>query len=119
MPPLIEIEQRARAARLRCYPPAARPEPAHCIMLDLAAAELRGERMKTSALGVAAGIPAATMLRHLQALLAAGLCERWASRSNARIAWVKLTEQGRACVRAYCREIGGAGAGAGLELVEV
>ena len=95
---------RARRRRERYFPGALFAEPAWDILLDLFISKARGQRVSTSGVTIAAGIPMATGLRRLSMLEKHGLLRRYTAPDDARLTLLELTPQGYRMMQAWVSE---------------
>ena len=74
-------------------------EPAWDILLDLFIAEMRGRRLSTSSLCIAAAVPSPTALRWIRILEKCGLVHSESCSTDPRITWQSLTPKGSSAMR--------------------
>ena len=79
-------------------------EPAWDMLLDLFIAKVRGARVSTTSLCLAASVPQATGLRWVGELVKAGLARRYRAPDDARLKLVEITPQGYRLMRRYLAE---------------
>lgn len=91
---------RARRLRNKFLPAELFGEPAWDMLLDLFAARLQKRRISITSACIAAAVPTTTALRWIGLLEEHGLAEREASRADARVRWVHLTDAGEAAMTA-------------------
>ena len=101
---LAEEAYRDRRRRARHLPTRLLGEPAWDMLLDLYAADGRGQAVSVSNACLAADAPASTALRWLHHLADERLVERLADKTDARRHYVRLTDAGRERMRAYFAE---------------
>ena len=93
---------RTRQQRARYFDPALFGEPAWDMLLDLFIARVRGARVSTTSLCLAAKVPQATGLRWVGELVKAGYARRYRAPDDARLKLVEITPEGfrlmRRCV---------------------
>ncbi|MBN8819336.1 MAG: MarR family transcriptional regulator [Sphingomonas sp.] len=96
-PPSFTIQRYIRLRRLReeLLPRAEFRDPAWDILLDLRIAEMRGSAVSISSACIAAAVPASTALRHISALVKAGLVAREEDHRDGRRAFLRLTDEAR------------------------
>jgi hypothetical protein len=82
---------RARRRRKRFFPPELFGEPAWDLLLDLFIARLRNKRVSVTSACYAADVPSTTALRWLGILADRNLIERFDSKTDQRVTWVRLT----------------------------
>ena len=87
-------EMKFRARRNALFPQGYFTDPAWDILLDLYAAHCAGRAISTTGLGLAAGVPQTTMLRHLNELVRDGLAIRVNDPRDRRRVFVELTDAG-------------------------
>jgi DNA-binding MarR family transcriptional regulator len=95
-----------RRARARFFPDRLFADPAWDMLLHLYATELFGARTTVSNTLEAASVPHATALRHLQALIREGLCDRRPDLTDGRRHFVNLTAGGRKAMDSYFAAVG-------------
>lgn len=105
--PIVGTLRKERGLRAANLPKAAVPDAAWHMLLNLADAKSRGEVVKTTALGLNAGVPTTTMLRHLRNLVASGLCERIVDQEDDRIMWCTLSPYGAQAIERHFEHLGG------------
>jgi hypothetical protein len=93
-----------RRRRSRHFPPHLFAEPAWDILLDLFVNGVRNRTISITSACIAGGIPATTGLRWLGLLEKEGLLVRETSGDDARVTWVRLSDQGMNAVRGYLAE---------------
>lgn len=93
-----------RRCRSRHFPPHLFAEPAWDILLDLFVNGVRNRAISITSACIAGGIPATTGLRWLGLLEKEGLLVRETSGDDARVTWVRLSDQGMNAVRGYIAE---------------
>jgi len=86
----------ARRVRDRIFGRELFPNPAWNILLELLIAAEEGRNVTIKSACVAAGVPQSTALRHIAHLIEVRLTARAQHPSDARSAYLKLTERGRA-----------------------
>jgi hypothetical protein len=96
-----------RRRRSRFFPSHLFAEPAWDILLDLFVNGVRNRAISITSACIAGGIPATTGLRWLGLLEKEGLLVRETSGEDARVTWVRLSEQGMNAVRGYIAETTG------------
>lgn len=96
-----------RRRRARYFPSHLFAEPAWDILLDLFVNGVRNRAISITSACIAGGIPATTGLRWLGLLEKEGLLVRETSGDDARVTWVRLSEQGMSAVRGYLAETAG------------
>lgn len=101
---LAEQLYQERRRRSRHFPPHLFAEPAWDILLDLFVNGVRKRAISITSACIAGGIPATTGLRWLGLLEKEGLLVRETSGDDARVTWVRLSEQGMDAVRGYIAE---------------
>jgi DNA-binding transcriptional ArsR family regulator len=79
-------------------------DPVWDIMLDLFAAQVRGEQVATSSLVIAASVPQSTALRHIRRLVKEGVIIAWADPNDGRRTFVRLSDDRHARVGALMRQ---------------
>jgi hypothetical protein len=93
---------RTRQQRARYFDAALFGEPAWDMLLDLFIARVRGARVSTTSLCLAAKVPQATGLRWVGELVKAGLARRYRAPDDARLKLVEISNEGfrlmRRCV---------------------
>lgn len=82
---------RARRRRKHFFPPELFGEPAWDLLLDLFIARLRNKRVSVTSACYAADVPSTTALRWLGILADRNLIERFDSKTDQRVTWVRLT----------------------------
>lgn len=82
---------RARRRRKRFFPPELFGEPAWDLLLDLFIARLHNKRVSVTSACYAADVPSTTALRWLGILADRNLIERFDSKTDQRVTWVRLT----------------------------
>ena len=92
---------RSRRARDRFFRPEIFGEPAWDMLLDLAAAGVEGRDVAVSSLCIAAAVPTTTALRWIKGLCDAGLFERRDDPSDARRAFISLSDEAMRAMAAY------------------
>ena len=95
---------RARQRRLKHFDAELFGEPAWDMLLDLFVHFVRGERVSTTSLGLAARVPHATAHRWIDILIAKGLVERLPATDDRRLSIIELTPVGFRQVRDYVVE---------------
>ena len=95
----------ARRARSRYLPEELFAEPAWDMLLDLLRCELRGRRLSTSDLCLAAGVPGTTALRWISAMVQKGVLIREPDRHDGRRVFIKLAPDASAALRRYFAEV--------------
>ena len=93
-----------RRRRSRHFPPHLFAEPAWDILLDLFVNGVRNRAISITSACIAGGIPATTGLRWLGLLEKEGLLVRETSGDDARVTWVRLSDQGMKAMRCYIGE---------------
>jgi hypothetical protein len=96
-----------RRRRSRYFPPHLFAEPAWDILLDLFVNGVRNRAISITSACIAGGIPATTGLRWLGLLEKEGLLVRETSGEDARVTWVRLSDQGMNAMRGYIAEASG------------
>lgn len=96
-----------RRRRSRHFPPHLFAEPAWDILLDLFVNGVRNRAISITSACIAGGIPATTGLRWLGLLEKEGLLARETSGDDARVTWVRLSDQGMNAMRGYLAEAPG------------
>jgi DNA-binding MarR family transcriptional regulator len=99
----VSCEQRNRKRRTALIAPGGGlfADPAWDILLELYVAELRGQKLNASVLGIEAGIPQSTALRWLALLEKMGLARRSQDVFDKRRQWVALTRRATAGLEHY------------------
>jgi len=92
---------RSRQRRAGYFDPALFGEPAWDMLLDLFIARVRGARVSTTSLCLAANVPQATGLRWVGQLVKAGLARRFRALDDARLKLVEITPEGYRLMRRY------------------
>ncbi len=82
---------RSRRRRKRFFPPELFGEPAWDLLLDLFIARLHNKRVSITSACYAADVPATTALRWLGILADRNLIERFDSKTDHRVTWVRLS----------------------------
>jgi len=82
-------------------------EPAWDMLLDLLRCELRGRRLSTSDLCLAAGVPGTAALRRISTMVQQGLVVRGPDRHDGRRVFVTLASAAGAAPRRYFAEVMG------------
>jgi DNA-binding MarR family transcriptional regulator len=95
----------ARRARARYLPQDLFAEPAWDMLLDLLRCELRGRRLSTSDLCMAASVPGTTALRWIAAMVQRGLLIREPDRNDGRRVFITLAPDASAALRRYFAEV--------------
>lgn len=95
----------ARRARARFFPEDMFSEPVWDMLLDLFRCELRGGRLSTSDLCLAAGVPTTTALRWISAMAEKGLVTREPDRHDARRVFIALAPETRSALERYFAEV--------------
>jgi hypothetical protein len=90
---------RTRQQRRKYFDPALFAEPAWDMLLDLFINRVRGARVSTTSLCLAAGAPQATGVRWIGLLVAQGLIRRYRAPDDARLMLVDITPQGYQLMR--------------------
>jgi DNA-binding MarR family transcriptional regulator len=101
----VDRIRHARRARARSLPEQLFAEPAWDMLLDLLRCELRGRRLSTSDLCLAAGVPGTTALRWIGALVRKGLLIREPDRRDGRRVFILLAPDASAALRRYFAEV--------------
>jgi len=109
VPPLPAVELLAEALRMsasrrvrdRLFGRDLFPNPAWNILLELFVAAEEGRNVTIKSACVAAGVPQSTALRHIAHLIDVRLAARAVHPSDARSAYLKLTDGGRAKMVAF------------------
>jgi hypothetical protein len=96
-----------RRRRSRHFPPHLFAEPAWDILLDLFVNGVRNRAISITSACIAGGIPATTGLRWLGLLEKEGLLVRETSGDDARVTWVRLSDQGMNAMRGYIADAPG------------
>lgn len=96
-----------RRRRSRHFPAQFFAEPAWDILLDLFVNGVRNRAISITSACIAGGIPATTGLRWLGLLEKEGLLVRETSGDDARVTWVRLSDQGMNAMRGYIAEAPG------------
>jgi hypothetical protein len=96
-----------RRRRSRHFPPQLFAEPAWDILLDLFVNGVRNRAISITSACIAGGIPATTGLRWLGLLEKEGLLVRETSGDDARVTWVRLSDQGMNAMRGYIADAPG------------
>lgn len=99
-----------RRRRNRYFPEHLFAEPAWDILLDLFVNGVRNRPISITSACIAGGIPATTGLRWLGVLEREGLLVREVSADDARVTWVRLSDEGMNAMRSYIGEFCGAAA---------
>ena len=94
----------ARRRRARYFDPAIFADPAWDMLLDLFIARVRGKRVRTISLCVAAGVPGTTALRWIAMLEERSLIERHLDAEDRRVRLIALTSHGYKLMRRYLLE---------------
>ena len=81
-------------------------EPAWDILLDVAAAEGRGERLQITSVCIGACVPETTALRWIGVLEKRGLLRREHDLADQRRSFVRLTQDGARRLRSYFADEG-------------
>jgi predicted transcriptional regulator len=92
---------RSRQFRSRYFDSTLLGEPAWDMMLDAFIQKIRGRRVSTTSLCIAANVPQATGLRWLSALEKADLLYRTSAPDDARLRLVEITAQGHKLMRRF------------------
>jgi DNA-binding MarR family transcriptional regulator len=95
----------ARRARARYLPEDLFAEPAWDMLLDLLRCELRGRRLSTSDLCLAAGVPGTTALRWISTMVQRGLIIREPDERDGRRIFITLAPEASASLRRYFAEV--------------
>lgn len=90
---------RTRQQRARYFDPALFGEPAWDMLLDLFIARVRGARVSTTGVCLAAKVPQATGLRWVGQLVKAGLARRFRAPDDARLKLVEISDEGYCLMR--------------------
>jgi DNA-binding response OmpR family regulator len=90
-----------RKVRNKHFPSELFSDPCWEILLDLYDAQLSGDEVTVTSLGVASGVPATTALRRMETLQAHGLIERQADSTDKRRIIVRLTEPGLQAIEQF------------------
>ena len=101
---IAERMYQERRRRSRHFPSHLFAEPAWDILLDLFVNGVRNRAISITSACIAGGIPATTGLRWLGLLEKEGLLVREISGDDARVTWVRLSDQGLNAVRGYIAE---------------
>lgn len=97
-----------RRRRARHFPQHLFAEPAWDILLDLFVNGVRNRAISITSACIAGGIPATTGLRWLGLLEKEGLLVRENNGGDARVTWVRLSDNGMNAMRGYLAEGSGA-----------
>lgn len=98
---VVEYILSARRQRNAVFGDTLFSDPAWDILLTLYLAHLRGERLATSALCFASGVPMSTALRHFEQLAAKGWIERIPDARHGRRVFIDLTDRGAITMRQW------------------
>lgn len=101
---LAEQLYQERRRRSRHFPAHLFAEPAWDILLDLFVNGVRKRAISITSACIAGGIPPTTGLRWLGLLEKEGLLVRETSGADARVTWVRLSDEGMKAVRGYIAE---------------
>ena len=100
-PAIVRDVLKARRQRDALFAPGTFADPAWDMLLDLTAARGEGKRVAVSSLAIAASVPPTTALRHLKAMIEAGLVARHADPEDGRRAFIDLSDDAFARMRAW------------------
>lgn len=92
---------RARRLRAKYFDASLIEEPAWDMLLDLFVSAVRGVRVATTSLCLAARVPQATGLRWIAVLLEQGLVRRYQAEDDHRVRPVEITPKGFRLMRQY------------------
>lgn len=95
----------ARRRRAHHFEPSLFADPAWDMLLDLLEAELRGRRVSVTSLCIAAGVPASTALRWINAMVKDGLFVRRPDPDDLRRIYIELSPAAGAAMRRYFAEL--------------
>jgi hypothetical protein len=84
---------RTRQRRTHYFDPSLFGEPAWDMLIDLFIAKIRGARVSSTSLCLAAGVPQATGLRWIQILEGQGLLRRFRAPDDGRLMLIEITAQ--------------------------
>ena len=101
---IAESIYRARRRRERYFSPELFAEPAWDFLLDLFISKARTQRVSTTSVTEAAGVPIATGHRWLSHLEKQGLMRRYAAPDDARLTLLELTDKGYRLMHSYVTE---------------
>lgn len=107
LPLLVQIarqEYEARRRRARHVDPSLLGEPAWDILLDLFINAAENRLVSVTSSAIASQVPVTTALRYFAALETKGLITRQKSQTDARVTFLKLTNQGFRSVGSYLQE---------------
>lgn len=96
-----------RQARTKYFEGELFADPAWDMLLDLTAAEGEHQSVSVTSLCIAAMVPATTALRWIKQLVDCGVFQRKADPSDKRRAFIGLSDQSRAAMARYFREVQG------------
>ena len=97
-------EYEARRRRARYIDPSLLGEPAWDILLDLFISAAENRLVSVTSSAIAAQVPQTTALRYFASLVAAGLIRRQKSKTDARVTFLELTDEGRSRVGSYLQD---------------
>jgi DNA-binding MarR family transcriptional regulator len=90
-----------RSRRAMHFPGELFADPAWDILLDLALAAERHDRLSVTDTCIGSGVPTTTALRYIALLESKGLIDRRPDQGDRRRFWLALSEAGRAAMQAY------------------
>lgn len=96
-----------RKARAKFLPGDLLGEPAWDILLDLYVAQVERREINVTSASLASQVPSTTGLRWIVILESRGYIERCSSGHDARVTYLRLTDQGMSQMRCYLRSMAG------------